>query len=269
MSQRRSPIKLFVKYIVYKFIARHRKGFGIHSPFTFALLNKTFREKIPSSVKEKARDYKKGFLSNKEVLPRSILGAGALLHNGERKKALVSQIMRQTAIPSHYGNLLYLLSKHFGTDGILELGTGLGMSTLYLAIGAPSGTVVSVEGHQPYAQRAEQELKKVDVNNVRIVTAQFEEALEKLKSERKQFGLFYIDGDHTLSSTISNFERCIDISTQNAIFIFDDIHWSDEMEQAWKTIKQHAKCRISMDLFRMGIVFINEKFLKQDYIVRY
>lgn len=269
MRRRRGPIKLLRKYIVYKLVAKHRKGFGIHSPFTFTLLNKTLRENVPSEIKALARNYRRGFLSSKATLPRSILGAGALLSSGEQKNVLVSQIMQSSAISSRYGELLYLLSKHFGADDILELGTGLGMSTFYLATGSPSSVLVSVEGHMPYARLAEQELDNADMVNVEVITASFKEALDKLKKEKKRFGLFYIDGDHTLEATLNNFNRCAEISTQNAIFIFDDIHWSDEMEAAWEAIKQQDQCRISMDLFRMGIVFMNKKFQKQNYIVRY
>jgi Predicted O-methyltransferase len=269
MKQKRTPIKLLRKYIVYKLVAKHRKGFGIHSPFTFTLLNKTLREKVPKELIDGARSYRLVFMNSTAIIPRSTRGAGTLLLSGKDEGVLVKQIMKQSSISSKYGKLLYLLSKHFGSEGVLELGTGLGMSTFYLATGAKNSTVISIEGHQPYAQLAEQELDNANLENVEIINGLFEEGLEKIKKEKKQFGLFYIDGDHTLEATISNFNRCIDISTQNAIFIFDDIHWSSEMEQAWENIKQLDQCRISMDLFRLGIVFTNKKFLKQNYIVRY
>ena len=48
-----------------------------------------------------------------------------------------------------------------------------------------------------------------------------------------------------------------------------DIHWSDEMNRAWETIKNHPRCAVSIDLFRFGVVFTNQKFQNQHYTVRY
>ena len=53
------------------------------------------------------------------------------------------------------------------------------------------------------------------------------------------------------------------------IFIFDDIHWSQEMEEAWQIIKQHPQVKVTIDIFFMGIVFLKKELQKEDFRMRY
>ena len=45
--------------------------------------------------------------------------------------------------------------------------------------------------------------------------------------------------------TLNYFNQLLKISTQSTIFIFDDIHWSVEMEEAWNEIKQHPSVTLN------------------------
>jgi len=260
--------KLFRKLVVYKVKSRHRKGFGIHSPFLFALVNKNFREKCSDTVIEGAAKYKQALSSLNYAIPRSNLGAGSLL-SPKGDAATPARINKAIGLTRKHGELLHKFSKIYGGNNILELGTGLGNSTFYLAAGSPEAKVITVEGHNDYAAIAKNILTQVGINNVEYQTSSFENELNRLKKEKSTFGLFFIDGDHTFTSTLQNFDKCLEIATEDAVIILDDIHWSDEMDGAWKTIKEHIKCQVSIDLFRFGVVFTNTKFQKQHYIVRY
>lgn len=260
--------KLFRKLVVYKVKSRHRKGFGIHSPFLFALVNKDFRKECSDTVIEGAARYKQALGSLNYAIPRSNLGAGSLL-SSKGKAATPATINKYIGITRKYGELLHKFSKVYGGNNILELGTGLGNSTYYLATGSPKAKVITVEGHNEYMSIAKNLLTQVGINNIEYKTGSFENELEELKKGQVTFGLFYIDGDHTFTSTMRNLEKCLEIATEDAVIILDDIHWSDEMDSAWSAIKAHSKCQVSIDLFRFGVVFTNTKFQKQHYIVRY
>jgi hypothetical protein len=55
-----------------------------------------------------------------------------------------------------------------------------------------------------------------------------------------------------------------------SVLIFDDIHWSGEMEEAWNTIKAHEQVRLTIDLFFIGIVYFRkENKVKQDFAIRF
>ena len=58
-------------------------------------------------------------------------------------------------------------------------------------------------------------------------------------------------------------------SNNNTLFVFDDIHWSQGMENAWKSIKEHPKTTVTIDLFFIGIVFIKKELSKENFTIRF
>ena len=79
----------------------------------------------------------------------------------------------------------------------------------------------------------------------------------------------FIDGNHNKKSTIEYFEIILKKSNNNTILVFDDIHWSNKMEDAWKYIKESKETTVTIDLFFIGIVFLDKKLSKEDYIIRF
>ena len=80
----------------------------------------------------------------------------------------------------------------------------------------------------------------------------------------------FFDGNHQENTTVNYFETCIPFITNDTIFIFDDIHWSAEMERAWEKIKMHPKTKMSLDLFHLGIIFFREEQKEREhFVIRY
>mgnify|MGYP000686872661 CR=1 FL=1 len=44
--------------------------------------------------------------------------------------------------------------------------------------------------------------------------------------------------------------------------VFDDVHWSKGMEEAWNEIIDHSSIQVSIDLFEMGVVIIDKQYIK-------
>jgi len=77
------------------------------------------------------------------------------------------------------------------------------------------------------------------------------------------------------------FERCRPVAKRyfrellpfihnGTILVFDDIHWSYGMEQAWTNIRNHEAVRCSVDLFFVGLVFFREEFMeKRSFDLRF
>jgi len=54
------------------------------------------------------------------------------------------------------------------------------------------------------------------------------------------------------------------------VIIFDDIHWSAGMEDAWREIKEHPSVMLTIDLFFFGIIFFRPEFkVKQQFRIRF
>jgi hypothetical protein len=54
---------------------------------------------------------------------------------------------------------------------------------------------------------------------------------------------------------------------KKGILVFDDIYWSAEMKKAWMAIMEDAV--ITIDLYKLGIVVIDEMLTPGNYRVRY
>ena len=80
--------------------------------------------------------------------------------------------------------------------------------------------------------------------------------------------LIYFDGNHQRDATIHYFEKLLPLAYNDSVFIFDDIHWSKEMEEAWEQIKSHPRVRVSIDTFYWGLVFFRKEQEKEHFTIR-
>ena len=98
----------------------------------------------------------------------------------------------------------------------------------------------------------------------------FQQTLPAFLSTVKQIDLAFIDGNHRKAPTLEYFSKLLSLSTPSTVLIFDDIHWSAEMEEAWFAIQQHSAVTLTIDLFFIGLVFINPDFkVKQHFSIRF
>lgn len=68
---------------------------------------------------------------------------------------------------------------------------------------------------------------------------------------------------------IDYFGMIAERSDSKSVIIIDDIYYSEEMEEAWNEIKRYEKVSVTIDIFRMGLVFFREGVTHKDYIIRY
>ena len=127
----------------------------------------------------------------------------------------------------------------------------------------------TIEGAEPLIQKADLNFKTLQRKNIRLIEGEFDKSLPEVLSAVQSVDLVFFDGNHSFDATWKYFSQCLERSHDNSIFIFDDIHWSDEMEQVWDKIKQSKNVRVTIDLFRMGIVFFRKELSKQDFVIKY
>ncbi|SFN32747.1 O-methyltransferase [Salegentibacter flavus] len=88
------------------------------------------------------------------------------------------------------------------------------------------------------------------------------------REPQTNFDLIYFDGHHTKEATLKYFELLLPSAHNDSVFVFDDIHWSRGMEEAWEIIKKHPEVRVSIDTFHLGMIFFRREQVKQDFIIR-
>lgn len=267
-----SPLHISIKYLRYFFRSKNGKGHGVHSPFVYDFIRSVLRHKTSEVEKQlfaKLEDRRNFLLNDKRTIDIIDLGAGSGKLKSERRK--VSEIASSSLKPKKYAQLLFQISKHYRCKNIIELGTSLGVTTTYLASANSDSRVISFEGIPGIAKVAQESFDIAGLKNIELVEGDFDQTLPKfLGNEATLYDLVFIDGNHRKEPTLRYFEWLLPHAGFHTIFIFDDIHWSREMEDAWANLKDHKSVSATIDLFFVGIVLVSKDFKEPFHLeVRY
>ncbi|TDB64547.1 O-methyltransferase [Arundinibacter roseus] len=242
---------------------------SIHSPFVFDLYTQVIRppKKISTEFKEIEALRRKLLKVNDEIEILD-LGAGSRRHSSNRRK--ISTIVKNAEKPAHFGELFYRLTRHFQPQTILELGTSLGLTTGYFAAAAPKSRLVTMEGCPETARLALENFKTLNFPDIQCVVGNIDQTLPKWVAEQEQLvDMAFFDANHRYEPTIRYFNEVMKKASSQAVFIFDDIYWSDEMKQAWEYIKAQPDVTVTIDLFWIGLVFFRKEQVKENFVLRF
>ena len=255
------------KYLLYYFTASNGKGHGIHSPFVYNFVRHVLNDTTKYDAYDQVELLRGRLLKDNRLLTVEDLGAGSDSHNRERR---VADIVRRAAKPPKLAQLLFRMVRYYRSRSIMELGTSAGLTTAYLALANKNANVLSMEGALQVAELARKNFEKLQIQNIRIATGNFDSVLPQVLSEVESPDLVFVDGNHRKAPTLQYFNQLLDSINSSSVLIFDDIHWSKEMEDAWESIKAHHKVLLTIDLFFMGLVFFSNEFkIKQHFVIRY
>lgn len=139
------------------------------------------------------------------------------------------------------------------------------------ALAANSTTqVISIEGCPETARVAREEFERFGLKNIDLKIGEFDKVLEELikEEEEKKFDLVYFDGNHQKEATLKYFKDLLPFAHNDSVFIFDDIHWSAGMEEAWEEIRKDPSVKVTIDTFHQGLVFFRKEQARQHFRIR-
>lgn len=226
-----------------------------------------FRNKTDTGVVCTIEKGRKRLLKDRRSIVVTDYGSGGEKNKNRLRK--VSDIARSSAIPRKYGKLLSNMCSAFGGSHIIELGTSLGISTLYLASGSGKATVHTLEGCPETSRIAAENFNNWTLSDIKMYCGPFDQTLGVIEREKFVPGLVFIDGDHRKESVIRYFYKVAEMSDDKTVIVLDDIHDTPGMNEAWIEIKNHNKVSVTVDIFRFGIVFFRKGIPRSDYIIRY
>jgi len=184
------------------------------------------------------------------------------------RRSTVAQVAKRSGCSTKEGELLFRLAQYLKPRNILELGTSLGLGTLYLHLGHEHAHTFTIEGSQALAAVAKQHFADFRADITTAVGPIEQELPKLLQNSLPQLDLVYFDAHHTEAATKRYFEQCLPHTHHGSVLIFDDIHWSEGMEKAWAYVSAHPAVGISIDLFDLGLAFFRQKQPKQHFILR-
>ena len=258
-------IPFILRYFKYIFTAKGKHS--AQAPFLYNFITNVVNHNSDDENCKNIEGLRKELCKSESTIKITDFGAGSHVNNNKIRK--VKDVAKNSAKNAKFGKLLYRIIQFYKPNNILELGTSLGISSLYLAKANQKSQVFTFEGCPETANVAEQSFKKLNANNINITLGDFNKTLDSKLEEIKTIDLVFIDGNHKEKPTINYFEKCLKYSNNDTIFIFDDIHWSVGMEKAWNYIKAHQKITLTIDLFFVGIVFIKSELSKENFTLKF
>jgi predicted O-methyltransferase YrrM len=264
-----NKFQLALKYIQYYITASNGKGHGIHSPFVFNFIINVLNDKRFFYAFADIEYMRKQLLHSNDVIEVQDFGAGSSIM--QQKTRRIKNIAKWSLKPRKYAQLLFKMVNYYQPQTIVELGTSLGITTAYLASANRNAAVYSFEGADNIAQLAQQYFNESGLHNIQLIKGNFDNTLQPaLQKIQNTIDFAFIDGNHRKEPTLRYFNQLLPYLHNNAIVVFDDIHWSKEMEEAWNTIKCLDCITCTIDLFFVGIAFISNNFkAKQHFVIRF
>ena len=252
----------------YFLTALNGKGHGVHSPFVFEFITKVLNDKTQYPCYKNIEQLRHQLKHDNTLLTIQDFGAGSRVHASYKRK--VSDIAASSLKPKKFSQLLFHIASFYKPFNIVELGTSLGITTAYLASANENAQVITMEGAKEVAAIARNNFQQLRIKNTDIIEGDFDINLSYVVNNLSSIDLAFVDGNHRKEPTVRYFEQLLSKTKNNSILVFDDVHWSKEMEEAWEHIKRHSSVTLSIDLFFIGIVFFRQEQLeKQHFSIRF
>jgi len=247
------------------FILKSTNKHGVHSPFVYKLITLCFDKEVSKKGIKTFYKYRQQLLDNKQRIKVTDFGAGSQVFKSNQRE--IAKIAKVAGVSTKKATLLIKLVSYFQFKNILEIGTSLGLGTTAMCAENKTSVITTLEGCSKTAKIAQQQFNEFGFKNIKLIVGDFKETLPKA-IESQKFDLIYFDGNHQKKPTLQYFETCLETAHNDSVFVFDDIHWSKEMKEAWQIIKQHPKVRVTVDVFHWGIVFFRTEQEKQHFTIR-
>lgn len=249
-------------YLWHFFHSKSSRGDGVHSPFVFSFITDIKNEKHPYYAYKGIEQLRQSLLHDSTSIFITDFGTG---HSRSRK---IADIAKHSAKGSKYAQLLFRMVRAYQPTTIFDLGTCLGTTTLYLAKGYSGAQVHSFEGCPNLAKIAQQNFNNARCTNIQQHVGDLQQTLPAALQQVDSVDFVFFDANHQLTPTVDYFNQCIEKANPKSVFVFDDIHWSTDMEAAWEIVKNHPKVTTSIDLYHFGILYFNTDLQPASYRIK-
>jgi predicted O-methyltransferase YrrM len=165
----------------------------------------------------------------------------ALRRDPHERLALIDREGRAEGLPlvqPDTGALLHTLARGCGATRILEIGTCLGYSTLWMATALPAdGALITMEYDAARAARARDHFAAAGyAGRVSVIVGDATRFLHKVSGP---FDLIFQDSDKTLYEPM--LDRLIELLRPGGLLVADNILWNGEVIPGYVTQKKYSE----------------------------
>jgi len=235
---------------------------SIHSPFFFDFYEKVILNKNKIRGFDELEAVRKKLLES--TLEIELVDLGARSTHFKNEKRSLSKVARTSSNPQHLCELHYRLVNYIGASSIIELGTSVGLTTLYLAK-QKNARVTTFEGNKALINIARTHFEFFETKNIHLVEGNLNTTLADYLQNPAKIDYALMDANHQYEPTIRYFNLLAKRMAEKGIIVLDDIYYSEEMAKAWRELRNHTLVYGSVDLFRFGILFFDPALNRQHY----
>ena len=248
-----SSIQYRLKKRLYRLKAYRRKGFGIHSPYTFNLITNVVEAKLHYYAFEKLQKTRK--LAGK-LLKSSCKSSAISIGRANFLKDEIYNLKKGEAAD----RLVFRLMNFSRAKNPTYIGDGLAYTTAYMA-SVDSRIKVNCIGEcikngELHAKVFKDQLQidNIDSANIQeIKKVDFLVISDRISN--KDLGIFLTNYPNYLKNT--------------CMLIFLNMYKTPKLVNCWKKLKGDPFFKLSLDLFHVGILVAREGMKKQDYVRKY
>ena len=175
------------------------------------------------------------------ITPQPILDYLATLRRDPHDRlAVIERESRTEGLPSVHpdtGALLHTLARGCGAARILEIGTCLGYSTLWLATALPmSGSLITMEYDAARAARAREHFTSAGYGDrISVIVGDASRFVHKVAGP---FDLIFQDSDKKLYEPMV--DRLVDLLRPGGLLVADNVLWNGEVVPGYVTGKKYS-----------------------------
>jgi len=239
---------------------------SLHSPFYYDFYVNVVRGSQQNNIHGAGETARQKFLKDSRSIPVDDLGKGSVHFNTTTRS--IGDIARTSLSNAKFSKLYTRIIEYFGAKTVLELGTSLGVNTLYLAE-APETKVITFEGAPALAKEARQLFEDLKIATIEIVEGNLDQTLSLRLSKMSKIDFAFVDANHTFEATTHYVNQLFKKSHAKTVIVLDDIHHTPEMEKAWHTLRDSPLVYGSIDLYRCGLLFFDPSLNKRHVVLQF
>lgn len=237
---------------------------SLHSPFVFDFFTHVIAKPSRNDQDIEALRFK--LTHSRKAIEITDFGAGSRVTRKRHRS--IGSIAKYASTPSKFSRFLCSAIDYFGYANIIELGTSLGINTLYLSK-RPDTKVHTFEGDPVVASIAKEHFEEFQRENIHLIIGNIDQTLPQRIEKLKTIDLAYLDANHRYDPTLSYYELIQPLTHAKSMIVVDDIHWSKEMNRAWNELRARPEVTLSIDLFEGGLLFFDPRLQKAHYVLKF
>lgn len=235
---------------------------SVHSPYFFDFYQKVIKEKEKPAF-EAIEQTRKKLLTDTHSVTYQDLGTPSKHFKSDQRT--IASIASTSLSPQKWSAFYFRVAEHLNAKRIIELGTSMGITTLYLAQ-SKERKVFTFEGNPSMVNIALTNFEYFDQGNITLLEGNIETSLPDFLEDPSKVDMVLLDANHRYDPTLRYFNWLCKRIADKGIIIVDDIHASPEMDNAWNYLRQHDLVYGSIDLYKCGLLFFDPSLNKQHFI---